>query len=124
NQSLVEIRRNFDGFLKQDLRIVGLIELGCDERQQAQSIDVARVVTQDPAIKLFSLFDPPFLMVLGGERHEPSLRGALKTFFKGGVCLLTASQEGKGLAQVKPGTLERRVQSRGALEDWQRIIRP
>ena len=113
--------RDADGLLQQQFRVIGSVCLDRDEGEEAKRVDVARIVAQHAAVEAFGFFEAAFLLVLGRERHEPPLGRALEAFFECDIRFLAAAEEGKGLAERKPGALERGIEARRALEEWQRF---
>ncbi len=119
----MEIRRDLDGPLQQHFRLVRLVCLERNQREQPERIDVARILAKHPAIQALCLLEAAFLLVLRRERHEPPLGRALEAFFEGDIRFLAAAEQCERLAEVEPGALERRVEARRALEEWQRVRR-
>ena len=59
--------------------------------------------------------------MLRRERHESPFGRALEAFFERDVRFLAAAEKRERLAEREPGALERGIEARRALEEWQRF---
>ena len=112
-----EVRRDLDGLLQQNFRIIGPLCLARDQREEAQGIDVARVVEQDPAIDPLGFLEAALPLVLGGQGHQSPLRRQLEALFEGGIRFVAAAERGERLAEIEPGAFQRRIEPGRALEE-------
>ncbi len=110
------IRRQRNRFAQQAFRF-GLVAGSCrDQRQQPQSIDVARILSKDAPVAVLGILEPPFLLMLRGQRHHAPLRRECETALECLVCRRATAQRGESPAEGEPGVLECRVEDRGLFE--------
>ena len=118
-----EIRRERDRLLEQVLRLAIPPGLQGNQREQAQGVDIARVVAKDPAIEVLGLVGAPFLLVLRGQRHHAPLRGQRETLLECAIGLGATAEQSERLAEREPGVLEFRVEMRGPLQVGKGLLR-
>ena len=116
-----EVRRDPDRPLQQLFCVVGPLGLDGDQREQAQRVDVLRVLAQHVPIEALGVLQAAFLLVLGGERHVAPLGREREALLEGGVGLRAAAELRERLAEAEPGALERGIEARGALEEGQGV---
>ena len=107
------------GFLEQALRLAVAPRLQGNQRQQAQRVDIARVLAKDAAVEMLGLVEAAFLLVLRGQRHHAALRRQREALLESLVRLGAAAEHRERLAEREPGVLELRVEARGTFEERQ-----